>query len=163
MRQTCGQRSDISAACKRRALAFYFPIQICCMLLISKYRGELDLGLCMTSGFVKRMLWHTAHSWFSNVFGRKIRWKVSTAAARRDSGDSGSRRMDVMSMISNNVADEPRLVSSSGMEVLAMHTNSCGWQCSGKQSPFSILGIDQVALEPTRVLAEVEARVLQLW
>ena len=62
--------------------------------------------------------------------------------------------MDVMSMISNDVADEPRSVSSSGMEVLAMHTNSCGRQCSGKRSPFSILGIDQVALEPARVLAD---------
>jgi len=35
-------------------------------------------------------------------------------------------RMNVTSMILNDVADEPRLVSSSGMEVLAMHTNSCG-------------------------------------
>jgi len=35
-------------------------------------------------------------------------------------------RMDVTSMVSNNIADVPRLVSSSGMEVLAMHTNFCG-------------------------------------
>jgi len=62
-------------------------------------------------------------------------------------------RMDVTSMISNDVADEPRSVSGSGMEVLVMHTDSCGRRCSGKQSPFSILGTDQVALEPARVLA----------
>jgi len=55
-------------------------------------------------------------------------------------------------MISNDVADVPRLVSSSGMEVLVMHTHSCGCQCSGKKSPVSILGTDQVALEPARVL-----------
>jgi len=40
------------------------------------------------------------------------------------------------------------------MKVLAMHTNSCGRWCPSKQSPFSILGIDQVALEPARVLAD---------
>jgi len=56
-------------------------------------------------------------------------------------------------MISIDVADVPCLVSRSGIEVLVMHTNSCGRQCSGKQSPFSILGTDQVALEPARVLA----------
>jgi len=44
------------------------------------------------------------------------------------------------------------LVSSGGMEVLVMHTIFCGQQCSGKQSPFSILGTDKVALEPARVL-----------
>ena len=63
-------------------------------------------------------------------------------------------RINVTSMISNSVADEPLSVSSSGMEVLAMHINPCGRQCSGKQSPFSILGTDQVALEPARVLSD---------
>jgi len=57
-------------------------------------------------------------------------------------------------MISNNVADVPRLVSSSGMEVLVMYTNSGGHLYSGKQSPFSILGTNQVAQEPARVLAD---------
>jgi len=57
-------------------------------------------------------------------------------------------------MVLNDVADVPQLVSCSGMEVLAMHTNSCGRRCSGKQSPYSILGTDQVALEPTRILAD---------
>ena len=71
-------------------------------------------------------------------------------------------------MISNDVADVLRSVSICGMEVLATHTNSCGRWCSGKQSPgFSMLVIDQVALEPARILANegwvaVAARVIQL-
>jgi len=52
------------------------------------------------------------------------------------------------------LADVPRLVSSSGMEVLVMHTLSCERQCSSKQSPFSMLGTDQVTFEPARVLAD---------
>ena len=47
-RQTCGQRSCMSAACRCRALAFYFSVQIGFTFLISKCRGESDLGLCMT-------------------------------------------------------------------------------------------------------------------
>jgi len=64
------------------------------------------------------------------------------------------RRMDVTSMVSNNIADVPRFVPSSDMEVLAMHTNFCGQQCSVKQSPYSVLGTDHVALELVRVLAD---------
>jgi len=43
--------------CKRRALAFYFSesVRICYMFLISKYRRESDLGLCMASWLAKRM------------------------------------------------------------------------------------------------------------
>jgi len=53
--QTCGQRSGIAAASKRRALAFHFSVRICYMFLSSKGREESDLGLCMTSGFAKRI------------------------------------------------------------------------------------------------------------
>jgi len=38
-RQTCGQRSGRAAGGKRRALAFYFSVRICCMFLISKCRS----------------------------------------------------------------------------------------------------------------------------
>ena len=48
-RQTCGQRSGMATGSKRWALPFYFSARICYMLLISKCRGESDLGLCMTS------------------------------------------------------------------------------------------------------------------
>ena len=51
-RQTCSQRSCMSAGSKRRALAFYFCLQICNMFLISKSRGASDLGLCTTSTLV---------------------------------------------------------------------------------------------------------------
>jgi len=46
--QTCGQHSGMAAGSKRRALAFYFPVLICCMFSILKCKGESDLGLCMT-------------------------------------------------------------------------------------------------------------------
>ena len=48
-RQTCGQRSSRAAESKRQALGNYFPERICCMFLISKCRGDQDLGLCTTS------------------------------------------------------------------------------------------------------------------
>ena len=48
--QTCGQREG-----KRRVLAFYFSVQIWNMFLMSKCRGESDLGLCMTLVLAKRM------------------------------------------------------------------------------------------------------------
>jgi len=74
-RQTCGQRSSRVAASKRRALAFYFSIQIWYVFSISKCRGKSDLGVCMTSVLAKRMLLHTADFGFKNVFGRRIRRK----------------------------------------------------------------------------------------
>jgi len=49
-RQTCGQRSSRAAESKRRALGNFFFGQICYMFLISKCRGDWDLGLCTTSG-----------------------------------------------------------------------------------------------------------------
>ena len=45
-RQTCSQRSCMSAGSKRGALQNYFYERICHMLLISKYRGDWDPGLC---------------------------------------------------------------------------------------------------------------------
>ena len=54
-RQICGQRSGMAAGGKRRAIAFHFSVRICYMFLMSKCRGESDLGLCMTSVLAKRM------------------------------------------------------------------------------------------------------------
>ena len=48
-RQTCGQRSSRAAKSKRKALGNYFPERIRYMYLISKCRGDRDLGLCTTS------------------------------------------------------------------------------------------------------------------
>ena len=48
-RQTCGQRSSRTAESKRRALGNHFSEWICYMFLISKCRGDWDLGLCTTS------------------------------------------------------------------------------------------------------------------
>jgi len=49
-RQTCGQRSNRAAESKCRAIGNYFSERICYMFLISKCRGDRDLGLCTTSG-----------------------------------------------------------------------------------------------------------------
>ena len=48
-RQTCGQRSSRAAESKRRALGNYFSERISYVFLISKWRGDRDLGLCTTS------------------------------------------------------------------------------------------------------------------
>ena len=48
-RQTCGQRSSKASESKRRRIGNYFSEQICYMFLISKCRGDRDLGLCTTS------------------------------------------------------------------------------------------------------------------
>jgi len=48
-RQTCGQRSSRAAESKRRALGNYFSERICYKFLVSKCRGDQDLGLCTTS------------------------------------------------------------------------------------------------------------------
>jgi len=49
-RQPCGQRSSKAAESKRRALENYFFERICYMFLMSKCKGDWDLGLCTTSG-----------------------------------------------------------------------------------------------------------------
>jgi len=54
-RQTCGQLSGMAAGGKRRALAFYLSVQIFCVFLMSKCRGESDLGLFMTLVLANRM------------------------------------------------------------------------------------------------------------
>jgi hypothetical protein len=61
MQQTCGQRLDMAAGSKRRALAFYVSVQICQMFPTSKCRREWawDLGLCMTLGLAKRLPLHS--------------------------------------------------------------------------------------------------------
>jgi len=74
-RQTCGQRSGMAAGGKRRALGFYFFVRICYVYLMSKCRGESDLGLCMTSVLAKRIPLRSADFRFLNAFGRKIRRK----------------------------------------------------------------------------------------
>ena len=71
-RQTCGQRSSISVGSKRRALASYFPIRICYMFLMSKCRGESDVGLCTTSVFAKRMLLCCGNFWFQKCLAAKF-------------------------------------------------------------------------------------------
>jgi len=48
-RQTCGQHSSRAAESKRRALGNYFSERICHMFLISKCRGDWDLGVCTSS------------------------------------------------------------------------------------------------------------------
>ena len=60
-RQACGQRSTRDVGSKRRALPFYFSVQIWYMFLILECRGELDLGLCMTLVIAKRMQLHSAN------------------------------------------------------------------------------------------------------
>ena len=45
-RQTCGQRSSMSAGNKRRALENYFYERICPIFLKSKCRGDWHLSLC---------------------------------------------------------------------------------------------------------------------
>jgi len=48
-RQTCGQHSSRAAESKHRALGNHFSKRICDMFLISKCKGDWDLGLCTTS------------------------------------------------------------------------------------------------------------------
>jgi len=47
------------AGSKRRALAFYFSIQIWYVFLISRRREESDPGLCMSSVLAKRIRLHS--------------------------------------------------------------------------------------------------------
>ena len=68
-RQTCGQRSSRAADSKRRALENDFSEQICCMFLISKCRGDRDLGLCTTFG-----VWRTAAQWLRGVWRTAAQW-----------------------------------------------------------------------------------------
>ena len=53
--QNCGHRASRVAGRKRRALAFYFSVQIWYVFSISKCRGESDLILRMSSVLANRM------------------------------------------------------------------------------------------------------------
>jgi len=70
-RQTCGQRSSRAAESKRRALGNCFFEQICYMFLISKCRGDSDLGLWTTSGLAFGEPQHSGDFRKKNVFRRR--------------------------------------------------------------------------------------------
>jgi len=70
-RQTCGRRSSRAAESKRRALGNYFPERICYMFLISKCRGDRDLGLCTTSVLAFREPQRSGEFRGKNVFRRR--------------------------------------------------------------------------------------------
>ena len=54
------------------ALAFYFFIRTWYLFLLSKCRGESNLGLCMSLVLAKSMRLHSADIWFKDVFGCRI-------------------------------------------------------------------------------------------
>ena len=70
-RQSCGQRSSRVAESKRQALGNYFSERICYMLLISKCRGDRDLGLCTTLVLAFQNCSAMAKSEEKNVFWRR--------------------------------------------------------------------------------------------
>jgi len=70
-RQTCGQRSSRAAESKRRSLGNYFSRRICYMFLISKCRGDRNLGLCTTSGLAFREPQRSGDFRKKNVFRRR--------------------------------------------------------------------------------------------
>jgi len=55
IRQTCDKCSSVATGSKCRALAFYVYIRICYIFLISKCKGESDLGLCTILILANRM------------------------------------------------------------------------------------------------------------
>jgi len=73
--QTCGQRSSRAAESKRRALGNHFSEWICYMFLMSKCRGDWDLGLRTFGVLAKRELLRNAKFWFflraKHIFFRK--------------------------------------------------------------------------------------------
>jgi len=73
-RQTCGQRSSGAAESKRRAIGNYFSERICYMLLISKCRGDRDLGLCTTSVLAFGEPQCNGKIRGKNVFWRRKNW-----------------------------------------------------------------------------------------
>jgi len=70
-RQTCGQRSSRAAESKCQTIGNYFSEQICYMFLISKCRGDRDLGLCTTSVLAFEEPQRNGKIWEKNVFWRK--------------------------------------------------------------------------------------------
>ena len=73
-RQTCGQRSSRAVESKRRALGKYFSERICCIFLISKCRGDWNLGLCTTSVLAFGELLRNGKIRGENVFRRRKKW-----------------------------------------------------------------------------------------
>jgi len=61
---------------KERALAFYVSIRICFMLLISKSRGESDLGLCPFLGLAKTMQLRGGDFRFKSCLAAKILFSI---------------------------------------------------------------------------------------
>ena len=61
------QLSGMAAGGKRRAIAFHVSVRIFYVFLVSKCRGESDLGLCTTSGLAQRMPLRGADCWLQNV------------------------------------------------------------------------------------------------
>jgi len=76
-RQTCGQRSSKAAESKRRALENSFSGRICYLFLISKCRGDWDLGLCTTSGLEFGEPQRSGDFQKKNVFRRRKNRKLS--------------------------------------------------------------------------------------
>jgi len=70
-RQTYGQRSSKAVESKRRVLGNYFSERICCMFLISKCRGDRDLGVCTTSVLAKKEPQRNGKIREKNVFRRR--------------------------------------------------------------------------------------------
>ena len=70
-RQTCGQLPRRAAESKCRALGNYFSERIYCMFLISKCRGDRDLGLRTTLGLACGEPQCNANFWGGNVFRRR--------------------------------------------------------------------------------------------
>ena len=73
-RQTCGQRSSRAAESKRRALGNYFSERICYVFLISKCRGDRNLGLWTTSGLAFGEPWRCGNLQENPVFRRRKNW-----------------------------------------------------------------------------------------
>jgi len=70
-RQTCSQRSSRAAESKRQTIGNYFPERICYMFLISKCRGDRNLGLCSTSVLAFGEPQRNGKIRGENVFGRR--------------------------------------------------------------------------------------------
>ena len=72
-RQTCDQRSSSLRAAESKGWApeNYFSEQICYMFLISKCRGDWDLGLCPTSGLAFGEQMRDSKIRKTNVFRRR--------------------------------------------------------------------------------------------
>jgi len=85
-RQTCGQRSSRVAESKRQTIGNYFSERICYMFLISKCRGDRDLGLCTTSVLAFGEPQRNGKIWGKNVFWRRknrilpLRWGSPSAS-----------------------------------------------------------------------------------